>query len=350
MLIIPLHPLKKEYAQSLRNHLKIQLKEYFLFFGELISQINTIKPITYHVGIQSVILTYLSCIIVLNNINRIVRRNAMTDIKKIIIQPAFHSLVGMKNVMAFSWTVNTEERRKKRIHERHFWKLLSFLSDDIYLKQFISDHNAEEKALYSSLLTNQGLQRKAILKSLQKLEQSGMLVNTNAKDALNLITKEWGRIWVDRKVGKIILTRWKAMRIGVSLGLIRDSRVTLRPLYVFPVRLNVEEIIQAFEASEELEPGTMASKLRINGISIRRQFLIYILYHTTVLTEAEIGAYLGDRNHTAVCYALRKTRALIDSYPLVGVLLDYFCVYVDNLRIYKNREYFFPKDSSEDGS
>ena len=331
-----------QIAKGLKDKLVRYLKANFSFNEETHTKITRDNIPIFSFAIRSVIFTHLAAIS-LRSINRFARHNDMCWLKRVMIYPMFAKPEDILNRNCYSWTINGNERRLKRVNERHFWKLLNYLSCDIYLKNYINKHSEEDQELYKRLLTDTALQRDTIKISLKRLEECGTLENCSAKKALRLIESEWRRMWVGHSKGGIILTRWKAIQIGMDLGLIQKSRAGLRPVLVFPNKIDPDEIIKAFEESEELELGTMKSRYRGQGISFRRQLLIYILYNSTILIESDIGSYMGDRLHSAISYSITKTNFLVDENPLIKQLLEYYCIFVDNIRIYKNRKYFFPK-------
>ncbi len=302
------------------------------------------KPQTVNVGIHSVLLTFFVACLALDSINTFVRKNRFDGLRRINIYPAFKELKDVQNRNLISWSINGLERRRKKVHERHFWVLLNYLSKDVYQKYYLNHACRKDRRFFCRLLTDSGLHRKTILKTLQRLEANNALNGLTAREVLARIEDEWQSVWLGRRVGKIILTRWKAIQMATRAGLIADSRTVLRSVYVWRRKLGPKTFVDVFEKSEEIKSGQTVSSYRGQVISLRRQLLIYIIYHASPMTELEIARSLGGRNHSTISYSLAKVGKMVEHSSYTRLLLEYYCIFFDNIRIYMNRDYFFPEE------
>ena len=285
------------------------------------------------VQINSSIFTFLAAETTFRHINHVVSKSR-SGIDRIVVTPLETEDGNITRPVFFSWVVNTNDRRCKVIHERHYNSYCKYLWWDIYVGTVLRKVSRRKKHALKRIFTHQSVQNGFINQSLEKLKNTHRFVDEKASvdDVFSLIRKEWERRYAKKGLGHALLYRFQALKIGTQMGLLKLDRMIIKDICGRD-RISHHLFAEIMELSEQMERGIINSRTRRMDIVMRRHLLMYIIYQTTPHSLQEIGKIMGGRDHTTVINGLRKVTERMETSPVQEALLDQFCILFDNIRL-----------------
>ncbi|MYG42382.1 MAG: hypothetical protein F4203_04455 [Rhodobacteraceae bacterium] len=285
------------------------------------------------VQINSSIFTFLAEETTFRHINHVVRKSK-EGIDRIVVTPLETEDRNITRPVFLSWVVNTNDRRCKVIHERHFTSYCKYLWWDIYVGKILGKLNRRKKRSLKRIFTDQSVQNRFIMESLMKLQNTRHFIDKDAdvEDVFTQIREEWELRYARKGLGHAIMYRWQALKIGTELGLLELDRIIIKDI-CGRGRISSNLFAKIMEESEQLEKGIINSRTRKMDIVMRRHMLMYIIHQTTPHSLQEIGKIMGGRDHTTVINGLRKVTERMETSPVQQALLDQFCILFDNIRL-----------------
>ncbi|MDE2674615.1 MAG: hypothetical protein OXH65_05845 [Paracoccaceae bacterium] len=286
------------------------------------------------VQINSSIFTFLAAETTFRHINHVVRKSR-AGIERIVVTPLETEDGNITRPVFLSWVVNTNDRRCKAIHERHFTSYCKYLWWDIYVGKILGKVNRRKKRSLKSIFTDQSVQNGFIMESLKKLQNTRYFTDkdVDVEDVFTRIQEEWERRYARKGLGHAIMYRWQALKIGTELGLLKLDRIIVKDI-CGSGRISPNLFAEIMEEAEQMERGIINSRTRKMDIVMRRHMLMYIIHQTTPHSLQEIGKIMGGRDHTTVINGLRKVTERMETSPVQQALLDQFCILFDNIRLF----------------
>ncbi len=286
------------------------------------------------VQINSSIFTFLAAETTFRHINHVVHKSK-AGIDRIIVTPLETEDGNISRPVFLSWIVNTNDRRCKVIHERHFTSYCKYLWWDIYVGKILGTVNRRKKRSLKRIFTDQSVQNGFIIESLKKLQNSQYFTDKDAvvEDVFTQIREEWEQRYASKGLGHAIMYRWQALKIGTELGLLKLDRIIIKDICVRD-RIPTQLFAEIMEEAEQMEKGIINSRTRKMDIVMRRHMLMYIIYQTTPHSLQVIGKIMGGRDHTTVINGLRKVTERMETSSVQQALLDQFCILFDNIRLF----------------
>lgn len=296
------------------------------------------------VQINSSIFTFLAAETTFRHINHVVRKSKV-GIDRIVVTPLETEDGNITRPVFLSWVVNTNDRRCKAIHQRHFTSYCKYLWWDVYVGKILVKVNRRKKRSLKRIFTDQSVQNGFIIESLKKLQNKQYFTDydTDVEDVFTQIREEWELRYARKGLGHAIMYRWQALKIGTELGLLKLDRIIIKDICDRD-RIPPQLFAEIMEVSEQMEKGIINSRTRKMDIVMRRHMLMYIIHQTTPHSLQEIGKIMGGRDHTTVINGLRKVTERMETSPVQQALLDQFCILFDNIRLYHDN----PKIGDED--
>jgi len=80
---------------------------------------------------------------------------------------------------------------------------------------------------------------------------------------------------------------------------------------------SVEQVTEIVARGFDLKPSQLTGSTRTSGVSWARQVAMFLCRQHTRSSTSSIGAYFGDRTHSAVLYACRRTEEKMQADPAV---------------------------------
>ena len=183
------------------------------------------------VQINSSIFTFLAAETTFRHINNVVRKSR-TGIDRIVVTPLETEDRNITRPVFLSWVVNTNDRRCKVIHERHFTSYCKYLWWDIYVGKILGKLNRRKKRSLKRIFTDQSVQNGFIMESLMKLQNTRHFIDKDAdvEDVFTQIREEWELRYARKGLGHAIMYRWQALKIGTELGLLELDRIIIKDI------------------------------------------------------------------------------------------------------------------------
>lgn len=286
--------------------------------------------------IKSPIFVFLTAEEAFCKINMIAKATKL-DINRIVVTTPEGIDDQSKTPVRLCWTVNPNEKRNKKIHERNFVHFLKYLWFRAYIPNWLGKQSKEQAKVLDRVFWDQSIQEKYIKEVLKKLEDAGYFGNSKetVESIYEKILREWIRRFSHKGLGHIIMYRWQAIDIGTELGLLKDDRYRKAVIFNGFQRLPVDFIIAFFEEVEKLAKGSLVVKNRKLNIVYQRECLMYIIRKSTPYSYARIGKGLGDRNHSTILHGFKKVERRLEKSSVQKALLEQYCILFDNIRISK---------------